>query len=138
VRPWHPWKRSTTGHAEGPSRLEGSPPRPSFFGRRCFPAPGALLGPGAFIFEYSSRMAFSDEIVLEAWKRSRDRCECQREGHGHMSGRCGRLLMWALHGSVTSAGWDARRRTTWGTDVLWNCEIICAGCQKPPQPVRVR
>jgi hypothetical protein len=94
--------------------------------------------PRGFFFKYSSRMAFSDEIVLEAWKRSGDRCECQREGHGHMSGRCGQSLMWALHGSVTSAGWDARRRTTWGTDVLWNCEIICAACQKPPKPVRIR
>jgi hypothetical protein len=82
-------------------------------------------------------MAFSEEIVRAAWERSGERCECQRKSHGHRSGRCGQSLTWALRRSVASAGWEARRRTSWGTDVLSNCEILCAACQKPPQPVRV-
>src|SRR5271157_1199064 len=31
---------------------------------------------------------------------------------------------------------DARRLTSWGTDVISNCAILCADCQKAPQPVR--
>ena len=83
-------------------------------------------------------MAFSDELVRAAWSRSGGRCECHREGHGH-EGRCRQTLLWNLRGALSaSGGWDAIRRTTWGTDVLANAEIRCAACQKPPQPVRVR
>ncbi|HYW85953.1 MAG TPA: hypothetical protein VFB30_22065, partial [Spirochaetia bacterium] len=85
-------------------------------------------------------MAFSEELVREAWKRSGERCECKRESHGHRSGRCGRSLLWTMRGAEGAAGWQACRLTSWGTDVLSNCAILCAACQKPkpPQPVRVR
>jgi len=66
-------------------------------------------------------MAFSEEIVREAWKRSGGRCE-----------KCGSSLLWTLRGATSTAGgWSAVRRTSWGTDVLLNCEIRCAGCQRP-------
>jgi len=82
-------------------------------------------------------MAFSHEILLQAWARSGAHCECQREGHGH-EGRCGHALLWTLRGSTSTAGgWDAVHRTSWGTDVLAECMIICTECQKP-QVVQVR
>ena len=62
---------------------------------------------------YNKGMAFSEEIVLEAWKRSGERCECQRENHGHRNGRCGQSLTWVLRRSIASAGWEAHRRTSW-------------------------
>jgi len=83
-------------------------------------------------------MAFSEELVLEAWKRSGERCECKRESHAHKGGRCGHSLLWTMRGGTAGAGWQACRLTSWGTDVLGNCAILCAECQKPPQPVRVR
>ena len=82
-------------------------------------------------------MPFSDEIARAAWSRSEGRCECRRQGHAHGE-RCGQSLLWTMRGSDSaSGGWEIRRRTTWGTDVLANCEILCSACQKPPQLVRV-
>lgn len=82
-------------------------------------------------------MAFSEELVRTAWSRSAGRCECRRESHGYGE-RCGQsLLWWTMRGRVSAGGWDAFRRTSWGTDVLANCEILCAACQRPPRPVRV-
>ena len=82
-------------------------------------------------------MAFSDELVRAAWDRSGGRCECHREGHGHGE-RCGASLLWSLRGATSTAGgWSAVRRTSWGTDVLANCEIRCAACQRE-RVVRVK
>jgi len=78
---------------------------------------------------YNGRMPFSHEVLLEAWARSDGRCECQRDSHGH-KGRCDRPLSWTLRGSP-SIGWEARRRTSWGTDVMSNCVILCAACGTP-------
>jgi hypothetical protein len=80
-------------------------------------------------------MAFSHEILLEAWAQAKGRCECQREGHGH-DGHCGKALLWTMQGADAGAGWFAVRRTSWGTDVLANCVILCAACGTL-QPVRV-
>ena len=88
-------------------------------------------------------MAFSEEIMRAAWYRSGGRCECRNERHGHAASpqearpgeRCPQSLLWYMRGSDSAfGGWDLRRRTTWGTDVLANCEILCAACQRPPQP----
>lgn len=76
-------------------------------------------------------MPFSEEIARAAWARSGGRCECRQESHGHGE-RCHQFLLWSLRGSDSlSGGWEVRRRTTWGTDVLQNCQILCARCQGP-------
>jgi hypothetical protein len=72
-------------------------------------------------------VAFSDEIVREAWKRSGGKCE-----------RCGSALLWTLQGGELSGGWRVCRKTLWAPDVIANAEIRCAACQKPLQPVRVQ
>ena len=80
-------------------------------------------------------MPFAHEVLLEAWARSDGRCECQREGHGH-EGRCNRQLMWTMRGSTSAPGaWDVSRRTSWGTDVLANCVVLCAACSTPRKVV---
>jgi len=55
-------------------------------------------------------MAFTESIILEAWRRSGSRYECEREGHGH-AGRCGVKLLASLRGGELGGGWDAVRRT---------------------------
>ena len=75
---------------------------------------------------YKRGMPFSDEMVRAAWKRAAGRCECKRENHGH-DGRCRSSLLWTMRGAEEGAGFEARQLTSWGTDVLTNCAILCAG-----------
>jgi len=72
-------------------------------------------------------MAFSLDVVVEAWRHSEVCCECMDEGHKHVS-RCNQLLAWTLHGAELDAGWQACRKIHSGNDVLGNCEIRCARC----------
>ncbi len=73
-------------------------------------------------------MAFPEEIVHAAWARSGGRCECRNERHGHGE-RCPHSLLWNMRGAESATGaWSAVRRTTWGTDVLSNVELLCAAC----------
>jgi len=73
---------------------------------------------------YPPCIAFSEEIVREAWKRSGERCECRSERHGH-EGRCAQLLLWTMSGREGGAAWPVSWRTSWGTNVLGYCEIRC-------------
>ena len=75
-------------------------------------------------------MLFSESIILEAWRRSGGRCECTNDNHGH-GDRCSTRLVWTLRGGELGSGWAAARRTTWGIDILQNCQILCARCQGP-------
>jgi hypothetical protein len=74
-------------------------------------------------------MAFSDRVVLEAWKRANGRCECERTTHAHL-GRCFRQLSWNSRGKDTNDGWEAHHVTAGGPDTLSNCEILCQDCHK--------
>jgi hypothetical protein len=76
-------------------------------------------------------VSFPALVVAEAWKRSGGRCECTRESHQHQGGRCARNLIWTMQGAEGGPGWTAARKTSWGTDVLGNCEIRCTACQGP-------
>lgn len=69
---------------------------------------------------YTTRMAFSDRVIRAAWLRAAGKCE-----------RCGAPLLWTLQGGELSGGWRVCRRTTWGTDVLTNCVVLFAACQRP-------
>ena len=44
----------------------------------------------------ASNMAFSDEVVLKAWKRAGGRCQCRRRSHGHSYGRCNKELVFRI------------------------------------------
>jgi hypothetical protein len=74
-------------------------------------------------------MVFSQSVVEGAWERSRGRCECVRQGHGH-DGRCKRPLLWSSRGSDCDYGWEAHRIRARGSDRLSNCEILCHACCK--------
>lgn len=68
-------------------------------------------------------MAFSEEIVREAFKRAKGKCES-----------CGKDLSFSNRGRDTGRGeWEAHHRTrvsSGGTDVLSNCKILCWNCHK--------
>lgn len=78
-------------------------------------------------------MAFSEETVQQAWKRSGAKCECTRSTHSHQ-GRCNKELVWENRGRETGRGaWEAHHKVSvdsGGTDALSNCEILCWDCHK--------
>lgn len=77
-------------------------------------------------------MAFSEDIVKQAWQRASERCECKRERCGHY-GRCNKYLLWISRGAESDYGWEAHHRTavsSGGSDTLDNCEILCQMCHK--------
>lgn len=77
-------------------------------------------------------MAFSEEVVKEAWKRSGGHCECKRTTHTHSS-RCNKLLNWDSRGKESEYGWEAHHIIASGPDTVNNCEILCQKCHKLTQ-----
>jgi 5-methylcytosine-specific restriction endonuclease McrA len=73
-------------------------------------------------------MAFSNETVQQAWKRSGGKCECTRIMHPHQ-GRCNKELVWENRGREGGRGaWEAHHKVSvqsGGSDTLSNCEILC-------------
>ena len=71
-------------------------------------------------------MAFTEQTVWTAFVRSGGRCECSRQGHGHV-GRCTRTFGWNDRGGY----WQAHHRhavASGGGDSLSNCEVTCTHC----------
>ena len=75
-------------------------------------------------------MAFSDEIVEQAWNRAGGKCECRRQTHGHDYGRCNKQLVWENRGREGRGAWEAHHINANGGDMLSNCEILCWECHQ--------
>jgi hypothetical protein len=75
-------------------------------------------------------VAFSENVIEQAWKRAGGKCECRRWSHHHNVVRCGKELVRANRGIEGQGRWDARRIDQTGGDTLSNCEILCADCYK--------
>ena len=74
-------------------------------------------------------MAFSDETILQAWKRAGGKCECRRASHNHPYIRCNKELVWENRGREEGRGaWEAHHINSEGGDTLSNCEILCWDC----------
>ena len=77
-------------------------------------------------------MAFSNEVVAQAWRRANGNCECRRRTHNHHYIRCNKQLVKANRGADVSRGcWEAHHKTavaSGGADTLSNCEILCCEC----------
>ena len=73
-------------------------------------------------------MAFSEEVLKEAWDRAGGQCECNRRTHKHFYTPCGRMLKREKRGDVTGGGWEARHFDTSAGDTVSNCEILCMEC----------
>jgi hypothetical protein len=77
-------------------------------------------------------VAFSDEVLRQAWKRSGGKCECQVRTHSHGFNQCSELLGWDKRGQREAEGWEAGYRTSvdaGGDESLANCEIRCWECE---------
>jgi hypothetical protein len=67
-------------------------------------------------------MAFSDEVKSLAFGHAAGRCECTREGHGHV-GKCNKPL------TLFSATFRHRLApAAGGSDSAPNCEVLCPQC----------
>lgn len=79
-------------------------------------------------------MAFSNEVVLAAWRRAGGRCECGQSNCGHGPWRCSKVLNWNARGNDYSyGGWEAHHKIPvllGGPDTLDNCQILCIPCHK--------
>jgi len=76
-------------------------------------------------------MAFSDEVVAQAWRRAGGKCECRRTTHGHLYMRCNKELVWENRGREEGRGaWEAHHISSTGGDTLSNCEILCWDCHQ--------
>ena len=77
-------------------------------------------------------MAFSDDVIKQAWARSGGRCECKRITHEHQY-RCLNLLNISARGKEGLGAWEAHHTNSAGGDSLSNCEILCWSCHKKTQ-----
>ena len=69
-------------------------------------------------------MAFSAEVVEQAWKRSDKSCECVRPDHGHWA-RCHKALVKWNRGKEVWGCWETHHIGSPDDDSLANCEILC-------------
>ena len=77
-------------------------------------------------------MAFSPEVLDQAWKRAGGKCECRSLTHEHGFNQCAKLLNWHRKGQREAEGWEAGYKTpleTGGDETLANCEIRCWECE---------
>jgi len=75
-------------------------------------------------------MAFSEEVVAQAWRRAGGKCECRRTTHNHSYVRCNKELVWENRGREGRGAWEAHHISDTGGDVLSNCEILCWDCHQ--------
>ncbi len=78
-------------------------------------------------------MAFPDIIVLQAWKRSGGKCECDRKIHNdHFNriGKCNRALIYKSRGKFGAGAWEAHHVHSGAGDTLENCQILCWDCHQ--------
>jgi len=75
-------------------------------------------------------MAFSEEVVKDAWELVEGKCECTRTAHQHPEGRCNKHLLWEKRGQVGWGTWEACPIDGHGEhSTLSNCEILCFDCR---------
>lgn len=78
-------------------------------------------------------MAFSLDIVKQAFIRSQGKCECIRTLHRHLFGRCSNPVVWLNRGRFGNGAWEANHKNrveSEGHDGLSNCEILCWPCHR--------
>lgn len=75
-------------------------------------------------------MAFSSDVINQAWQRSGGKCECRRTSHGHSYVRCNKELVFDNRGREGRGAWEAHHVNSNGSATLSNCEIICWDCHK--------
>jgi hypothetical protein len=69
-------------------------------------------------------MAYTIDILRQAWKRSDGRCECMKSINGH-SIRCNKPLI-----TKNKDKWEPQTLSRDNKDTLSNCRIYCLDCHK--------
>ena len=82
------------------------------------------------LLQRGTTMAFPEDVVEQAWKRAGGKCECKRREHKHVPVRCGKDLVYTNRGREGQGRWEAHCVNPKFTDILYNCEILCADCYK--------
>jgi hypothetical protein len=74
-------------------------------------------------------MSFPDDVVKDAWELVEGKCECSRQVHQHLEGRCNKHLLWGKRDQVGWGAWQAHPIDGIKDHCnLSNCEIICWNC----------
>ena len=80
-------------------------------------------------------MAFSDDVIQKAWKRTGGDCECKRFEHNHANYRCSNALTFFSRGREGQGAWEAHHIEKSAGDTVDNCEILCWFCHRlSPEP----
>lgn len=75
---------------------------------------------------------FPEDIVKQAWNRSKEQCECVGFGHRWHTERCPKKLVWENREKDVT-GWEAHRviaQEKGGKETLENCLVLCQRCHK--------
>ena len=79
-------------------------------------------------------MAFSEEVVKQAWIRAGGKCECIKGPHKHLKIACGRALDFEKKGKSGETGcWDIvqiKPADLGGDYSANNSHVICCDCRK--------
>ena len=80
-------------------------------------------------------MAFTGEVIWNAFQRAGERCECTRSRCNHPGNphRCSRQFRYEDRARSDEHGWQATHKqsiSSGGSDGLENCEILCVPCHK--------
>ena len=70
-------------------------------------------------------MAFSDDVIKQAWTRSGEHCEWTRISHVHFRKMCLKYLIYENRGSEGRGAWEAYHIDSPADDSLSNCELLC-------------
>ena len=71
-------------------------------------------------------MAFSEDVIAQAWRRARGHCECDQSSHTHEP-PCGRVIVWNFRGRNATDAWEADH-VSGEDDALVNCQLRCWPC----------
>ncbi len=70
-------------------------------------------------------MAFPESVKDAAFKRSGDRCECNRSSHSNHSNRCPTTIT-----RYSAEYHHVKSEEAGGADTLENCEALCKTCHR--------
>jgi hypothetical protein len=73
-------------------------------------------------------MAFSEDIILKAYSRSKGYCECNDVSHNHHNHKCDSVISFEKEGKRGWGGYKAVKIDRNGRYTYENCILICWKC----------
>ena len=78
-------------------------------------------------------MSFTNLDVQQAFIRSGGICECIKQTHNHITGRCSNQVIWLNRGRYRAGAWEANHKNrveSGGHSGISNLEILCWPCHR--------